>query len=98
FELRSLSRWKAFGLHLAISAVIAAAVIALVVALWYPSAYFAAMGGATLLRLLIVFGVVLGPLITLIIFDTKKPRLKYDLATIAVLQVAALAYGSYIMF
>jgi hypothetical protein len=53
FELRSLSRWKAFGLHLAISAVIAAAVIALVVALWYPSAYFAAMGGATLLRLLI---------------------------------------------
>jgi hypothetical protein len=40
----------------------------------------------------------LGPLITLIIFDTKKPRLKYDLATIAVLQVAALAYGSYIMF
>lgn len=96
--LQSLTRWKAFGLHLAISAFIAAAVVALVVALWYPSPYFVAMGGETLLRLLIGVDVVLGPLITLIIFDTKKPRLKYDLATIAVLQLAALGYGSYVMF
>ena len=96
--LQSLTRWKAFGLHLAISAFIAATVIALVVMLWYPRPYFVAMGGETLLRLLIGVDVVVGPLITLIIFDTKKPRLKYDLATIAVLQVAALAYGSYVMF
>jgi hypothetical protein len=98
FTLRSLTRWKAFGLHLAISALIAGFVIALVVVLWYPSPYFVAMGGEVLLRLLIGVDVVIGPLITLIIFDTKKPRLKYDLATIAVLQVAALAYGSYVMF
>ena len=56
------------------------------------------MGGETLLRLLIGVDVVLGPLITLIIFDPEKPRLKYDLAVIAVLQFAALAYGSYVMF
>jgi hypothetical protein len=98
FTLRSLSRWKAFGLHLAISALIAAIVIALVVVLWYPRPYFAAMGGEVLLRLLIGVDVVLGPVITLIIFDTRKPRLKYDLATIAVLQLGALAYGSYVMF
>ena len=96
--LQSLTRWKAFGLHLAISALIATTVIALVAMLWYPRPYFVAMGGETLLRLLIGVDVVLGPLITLIIFDTKKPRLKYDLATIAVLQVAALAFGSYVMF
>jgi hypothetical protein len=96
--LRPITRWKAAGLHLAISALIAGIVVALVVVLWYPRPYFVAMGGEVLLRLLIGVDVVLGPLITLIIFDTKKPRLKYDLATIAVLQLAALAYGSYVMF
>lgn len=96
--LQSFTRWKAFGLHLAISALLAATVVVLVVLLWYPPPYFQAMGGEILLRLLIGVDVVLGPLITLIIFDTRKPRLKYDLMTIAALQVAALAYGGYVMF
>ncbi|MBK9116957.1 MAG: hypothetical protein IPM22_15350 [Betaproteobacteria bacterium] len=96
--LQSLDRWKAFGLHLAISALIAATVVMLVVWLWYPRPYFEAMGGEVLLRLLIGVDVVVGPLITLLIFDPKKPRLKYDLATIAVLQIAALAYGGFVMF
>ena len=56
------------------------------------------MGGEILLRLLIGVDVVVGPVITLLIFDPKKQSLKYDLAVIAVLQVAALAYGSYVMF
>ena len=96
--LQSLTRWTAFGLHFAISALIAATVVGLVMWLWYPGPYFSAMGGETLLRLLIGVDVALGPFITLIIFDTKKPRLRQDLAVIAALQVAALAYGSYVMF
>jgi len=96
--LNSFDRWKASGLHLVLSALIAATVVALVAFVWYPRPYFEAMGGGTLLRLLIGVDVVLGPLITLIIFDTRKPRLKFDLAAVAVLQLAALAYGSYIMF
>ena len=96
--LQSLDRWKAFAIHLAISALIAATVVTLVVWLWYPKPYFEAMGGEVLLRLLIGVDVVLGPLVTLLIFDPKKPRLKYDLATIAVLQLAALGYGSFVMF
>ena len=96
--LQSLNRWKAFGLHLAISGLLALAVVTVVLMVWYPRPYFAAMGGETLLRLLIGVDVALGPLITLIIFDAAKPRLKYDLAAIAVLQVAALLYGGYVMF
>jgi hypothetical protein len=96
--LRSLSRWQAAGLHLALSALVALTLVLLVVALWYPGPYFAAMGGATLLRLLIGVDVILGPLITLIIFDPQKPRLKFDLAIIAAIQVAALAAGAFIMF
>jgi hypothetical protein len=96
--LHSFSRWTAFLTHLVISALIAATVVLLVVWLWYPAPYFKAMGGETLLRLLIGVDVVLGPVITLVIFDPAKPRLKYDLATIGALQFAALVYGGYVMF
>ena len=96
--LQSLNRWKAACLHLVLSALIALTLVLLVVSVWYPAPYFAAMGGATLLRLLIGVDVVLGPVITLIIFDAKKPRLKFDLAAIVALQVAALAAGAFIMF
>ena len=96
--LASLNRWKASALHLAISAVIATTVVALMLALWYPQHYFAAMGGATLVLLLIGIDVVVGPLFTLIVYDPKKKNLRFDLAVIAALQLAALAYGCSIMF
>lgn len=96
--LHSFNRWTAFVAHFAISVLVAATVFGLVAWLWYPAPYFKAMGGDTLLRLLIGVDVTLGPLITLIIFDTGKPRLGQDLAIVGTLQVAALAYGSYVMF
>ena len=96
--LASLNRWKASAIHLALSAAIGATVVALMLALWYPRPYFAAMGGAMLLVLLIGVDVVIGPLITLIIFDPKKKSLRFDLAVIALLQLAALVYGCSVMF
>jgi hypothetical protein len=96
--LQSFNRWTAFGAHLALSALIAATVVALVLWLWYPAPYFTAMGGEMLLRLLIGVDVTIGPVITLIIFKPGKPRLAQDLAIIGALQVAALGYGTYVVF
>ena len=96
--LASLNRWKASALHLALSAAIAVAVVTLMLAVWYPQPYFAAMGGATLILLLIGVDVVVGPLITLIVFDPKKKSLRFDLAVIAALQIGALLYGCSVMF
>jgi hypothetical protein len=92
------SRWKAAAIHLSASAVIAAAVIWAMLKIWYPSPFFEALGGARLIALIVGVDVVLGPLITLIVFDVRKKSLKYDLATIVVLQLAALAYGVHIAF
>ena len=47
-----------------------------------------------LILLMIGVDVVIGPLLTLIVFDPKKKHLKFDLVVIAALQLAALAYGS----
>jgi hypothetical protein len=61
--------------------------------MWFPGALFEAAGGLGLLYLLIGVDVVLGPLLTLIVFKAGKPGMKFDLAVIATLQLAALVYG-----
>jgi hypothetical protein len=97
-KTQAFSRWKAAGTHLAISIAIALAVIVAMLFLWYPTPYFQAMGGSGLLMLVTGVDVVLGPLITLIIFNTKKKSLKFDLMCVAIVQVVALAYGVSTMF
>jgi hypothetical protein len=95
---KAFSRWKAAGIHFVISVAIALAVVMAMLFVWYPSPYFQAMGGGGLLMLLTGVDVVLGPLITLIIFNTKKKSLKFDLACVAIVQMIALAYGVSTMF
>ena len=92
------TRWQVAPVHFGISAVLAALVVGAMLLLWYPRPFFNAAGGQTLLLLLIGVDVVLGPLLTLIVFDPRKKSLKPDLAVIVLLQVAALAYGAWIMF
>jgi hypothetical protein len=92
-NLKNVSRYKAASTHLALSAAIAALVIAIMLALWYPPPLFTAMGGNELLTLIVGVDVTIGPLITLIIFDTRKKELVFDLAIVAALQLGALGYG-----
>jgi hypothetical protein len=95
---KSMSRWKAALIHLSLSVVMAIAVVLLLYFVWYPQPFFDASGGKFLLSLMIAVDVILGPLITLIIFNTKKKSLKFDLAFIAFVQIAALCYGVYTMY
>jgi hypothetical protein len=95
-----MSRLKASAIHLTISAIIASAVLALMLLVWYPYPLFAAVGGQQVLIILLGVDVVLGPLVTLMIFNTKKSRraLRFDLSVIAILQASALIYGMSIVF
>ncbi len=88
-----MSRWKASATHLTICIVIAISVLLLMLFAWFPPPYFSAQGGKDLLILIFSVDVVLGPLITLIIYKHGKKGLKFDLAVIAILQLSALAYG-----
>jgi hypothetical protein len=96
----TISRRKAFFIHLSISATIAVAVVALMLLLWYKPPFFSALGGKHILLILLGVDVTLGPLITLIIFNTLKSRkaLTFDLSVIAMLQSAALIYGISVLF
>lgn len=92
-ELRH--RARAAGFHFLISLAIAALAAVLVLAVWYPGDYAVLSGGRSLFWLLVSVDVVMGPLLTLVVFDIRKPRaeLVRDLAIIGVLQLAALLYG-----
>jgi hypothetical protein len=88
-----VERLRAAAVHLALSAALAGAVLALVFLAWYPQPLASLLGVDVILLLVLAVDVVLGPLFTLIVFDRRKKRLAWDLATIAALQLAALAYG-----
>jgi hypothetical protein len=93
-----MSRWKAAGIHLLLSAVIAGMVVTFMLTVWYPWPLFEAAGGSELILILVGVDVTLGPLITLIIFKTGKKGLRFDLTVIALLQLGALAYGIHTVY
>ena len=95
----TLSFWKdrlqASAVHLALSALVAALAALLVFGLWYPYPYREISGGRELFMLVVTVDIILGPLITLAIFDRRKPwkELRRDLAVVVLLQMSALVYG-----
>jgi hypothetical protein len=92
-EARRMSRWKAFSIHLALSLAIGAAVFSLLYFVWYPGPLFTLTGGQKLTLLVIGVDVVIGPLLTLSVFKSGKPGLRFDLTVIGLLQATAMAYG-----
>jgi len=94
----AISRQRAFLTHLAASALIVGVACSLIFFLWYPYPYFQAAGAWNVLRVLIGVDLVLGPLLTVVVFKPGKRGLKLDLAIIAVVQLAALVYGLTIIY
>ncbi len=92
------NRYRAFAIHLGLSALIVLTVLTLAVGLWYPGRFFAAEGGWTVLRILIFVDLILGPTLTLIVFRPGKKGLRLDLTIIALLQLAALSYGTSVIY
>jgi hypothetical protein len=70
----TVSRWKAAGIHLAISFALALAVAALLYLLWFPPPYFIAAGATGLMLLIIGVDVIVGPALTLLVFNPAKPK------------------------
>ncbi len=93
-----LNRYHAFGWHLLVSLCVAAVSASLVFLVWYPNDLAYASGVTDIFRLLLLVDVILGPVITLIIFDKKKKELKRDLAVVVVMQFVAMLYGLHAVY
>jgi hypothetical protein len=93
-------RLKASSIHFGASLVVALLAAILVFGLWYPYPYRDISGGRELFFLVVVVDVILGPLITLAVFNRAKPlrELQRDLAMVILIQLVALAYGLWTVF
>lgn len=93
-----MSRWKAFAIHFSISLAVFLVLLAVILLVWYPGILFSIDGGWTGLRIVIGVDLVLGPLLTLIVFKAGKPGLKFDLSCIGIAQIGCMAAGMWIVY
>jgi hypothetical protein len=98
-KIRWRERFRAFGVHFVLTAIVAATAAWLVFGVWFPAPFDALAGGSRLFLLIACCDLVLGPLLTLVVYDTQKSRgkLVFDYVVIALLQLGSLAYGISIM-
>lgn len=93
-----VNRFSAAGFHFLVGVLIIAIVAVVVFFVWYPGLLAYASGVGSIFLILALVDVVLGPFITLIVFDLKKKELKRDLLIVVLVQMTALFYGVWILF
>jgi len=88
-------RIVAATIHFAITLLVAGLAAALIFFVWFPGAMATLVGGAKLFFIVTGCDVILGPLISLVIYNSKKPRkeLIIDYSVIGLVQLVALVYG-----
>lgn len=88
-----MTRWKASAIHLVLSVLLLLTIAAVLVLRWYPPGLFGMAQADKLLLIIAGVDIVVGPLLTLVAYKPGKKSLKLDLTVIALLQIAAMAYG-----
>ncbi len=91
----SIYKLKAFGWHLVASLVVATVSLLIVLHVWYPLPLYQATGVGKIFSVMLGVGIVLGPVLTFIVYRPKKKTLKFDLSVIVLLQLTAFFYGFY---
>jgi hypothetical protein len=81
-----MTRYHASFYHFLISFAIFILLSYLVLMVWYPEFFYSIDGGWEGMRIIIGVDLVLGPVLTLIVFRAGKPGLKMDLTLIGLFQ------------
>lgn len=93
-----MSRYLAAFYHLLISFAVFIGLAYLILFVWYPEFFYTIDGGWEGMRIIIFVDLVLGPLLTLVVFKAGKPGLKFDLTCIGLLQSVCLAAGLWVVY
>ena len=90
-------KFRAFGIHFATTLFVAALAAALIFFVWYPPPFATMVGGLKLFTLITGIDLALGPLCSLVVYNSRKSRraLVFDYTVIGLIQISALVYGVY---
>jgi hypothetical protein len=85
----------ATAIHFGATLVLAAIAAALIFLVWYPPPFQKMVGGTELFMLVVGCDLALGPLMSLVIYNSRKPRreLLTDYTIVGLIQISALVYG-----
>lgn len=88
-------KFKAFGWHFLVTAALALAAAVVIFFVWYPDPFEAMLGGTKFFLLISGCDLVLGPLTSLVIYNSSKSRreLVFDYSVVGLVQLTAFVYG-----
>ncbi|HYJ41213.1 MAG TPA: TfpX/TfpZ family type IV pilin accessory protein [Steroidobacteraceae bacterium] len=88
-------KFIATAIHFLVTLGLAACAAALIFLVWFPDPFATMIGGTELFMLVVGCDVALGPLISLVIYNSRKSRRKLiiDYTIVGIVQIAALVYG-----
>lgn len=86
-------RVKYFLGHLTVSCCVAILALILVFYIWYPTPLAKANEVGHIFLMLLAIDVIVGPLLSLLVYKVGKKSLKFDLIVIIILQISAFLYG-----
>ena len=87
--------FKAAAIHLCLSLLIVGTLALLIFKIWYLMPLATATGALIIFAMVFVVDLIIGPLLTLVVYKKNKKSLLFDLTVIVVIQIAALSYGVY---
>src|SRR5690606_22432166 len=87
------ARVRAASVSLAVSAAIVGSVAAAIAIFLHTLPFFWASCCTSLIAVVAMVDIVLGPLLVFLVYDRRKKSLRRDLAVIICIQLAAIAYG-----
>jgi len=93
-----MTKLKAALIHISLSIFVVGLLFLSIYYIWYPRPFFEISGVIEPIKLLVMVDVIIGPLLTFVVYKKDKKRLKFDLSIIALLQIAALFYGAHTIY
>ena len=93
-----MTKYRAALIHLAICITVVGITLLFFAGWIYPIGLYKPLGALEIVSLIVLVDLCLGPILTLVVFKTGKKTLVFDMAVIALIQLAALIYGIYSLY
>lgn len=88
-------RLQAASLHLLLSACVLSTAIYLIFWIWYPAPLHIAVGVTQIYIVILIADLIIGPLLTFIVYKHDIKKMRFDLAIIVFVQISAFLFGMF---
>ena len=92
------NKLKASLIHFMLSVILVGLTVGSIIFFFFPSLFIGVTDFKAVASIIISVDLILGPLLTFVVYKKNKKSLKLDLTVIATIQLTALIYGAYSLY